>query len=108
MKYIRMKDGRIIAFDTDKELPKYIHEKVGIFEHTTEIVKQADTIEELCDEFVIVCEDSSLNTTFKKLKEARIAGSYFECNHEYYGAIWTNKGLIYVAKMNDKGELELL
>lgn len=27
---------------------------------------------------------------------------------ELYGAIWTNKGLIYVAKMNDKGELELL
>ena len=25
-----------------------------------------------------------------------------------YGAIWTNKGLIYVAEMNDKGELELL
>lgn len=27
---------------------------------------------------------------------------------EVYGAIWTDKGLIYVAKMNDKGELELL
>ena len=27
---------------------------------------------------------------------------------EIYGAIWTDKGLIYVAKMNDKGELELL
>ena len=25
-----------------------------------------------------------------------------------YGAIWTDKGLIYVAKMNEKGELELL
>ena len=25
-----------------------------------------------------------------------------------YGAIWTSKGLIYVAKMNDKGELCLL
>lgn len=27
---------------------------------------------------------------------------------QIYGAIWTDKGLIYVAKMNDKGELELL
>lgn len=27
---------------------------------------------------------------------------------EVYGAIWTDKGLIYVAKMNNKGELELL
>jgi hypothetical protein len=25
-----------------------------------------------------------------------------------YGAIWTSKGLIYVAKMNKEGELELL
>lgn len=25
-----------------------------------------------------------------------------------YGAIWTEKGLIYIAKMNEKGELELL
>ena len=25
-----------------------------------------------------------------------------------YGAIWTDKGLIYVAKMNEEGELELL
>ncbi len=25
-----------------------------------------------------------------------------------YGCIWTSKGLIYVAKMNDKGELELI
>ena len=35
------------------------------------------------------------------------------CNDEanilgVYGAIWTSKGLIYVAKMNDKGELELI
>ena len=27
---------------------------------------------------------------------------------EVYGAIWTDKGLIYVAKMNEKRELELL
>ena len=29
-------------------------------------------------------------------------------NIEIYGAIWTDKGLIYVAKMNDKGELCLI
>ena len=27
---------------------------------------------------------------------------------DLFGAIWTDKGLIYVAKMNEKGELELL
>ena len=30
------------------------------------------------------------------------------CSDRLRGAIWTDKGLIYVAKMNDKGELELL
>ena len=25
--------------------------------------------------------------------------------YEIYGAIWTDKGLIYVAKMNEKGEI---
>ena len=27
---------------------------------------------------------------------------------EFYGAIWTDKGLIYIARMNIKGDLELL
>lgn len=107
MKYIRTNEG---IYKTGKDYNgKYIHD--GIVENVDGIettIKQSDTIEELCDEFVIVCEDSSLNRTFQNLKEARIAGSYFECNHKYYGAIWTKKGLIYVAKMNDIGELELL
>ena len=30
------------------------------------------------------------------------------CKYNIYGAIWTDKGLIYVAKMNDKGDLELI
>ena len=33
---------------------------------------------------------------------------FVEKGDNVYGAIWTDKGLIYVAKMNDKGELELL
>ena len=73
--------------------------------------KQADTIEELCDEFVVIYNN---NKKFKKpftsihdnlgdlLKEHKIS----EC--KVYGAIWTDKGLTYVAKMNDKRELELL
>ena len=34
--------------------------------------------------------------------------SYGDKKIQIYGAIWTDKGLIYVAKMNKKGELELL
>ena len=96
------------------------------------IIAQADTIEELCDRFVyqnelykrfslfkdeyIKCVDGSL------LKdEDRVYLGYFKnipsVEDKYLlkdewqdvlGAIWTDKGLIYVAKMNDKGDLDLL
>lgn len=107
MNYIRTEDGKII------ELPKkvittivlntkigdlksgYIAEYKGI-----EVIKQADTIEELCDEFVV--EDKDEFAIFHNSKLAK------QTKGIVYGAIWTDKGLIYVAKMNEKGELELL
>ena len=65
------------------------------------IVKESDNLEELCDEFVAV----------GRLTEqpfiVRYPKAYYK-NMNVFGAIWTDKGLIYVAKMNDKGELELL
>lgn len=67
------------------------------------ISKQADTIEELCDEFVIVRENGKSMTALLDL-----AKEYAKAGIKVYGAIWTSKGLIYVAKMNDKGELVLL
>lgn len=68
----------------------------------------ADTIEELCDAYVMVDLDKESTPTFDTCKISLQNG--YEINEEYaiYGAIWTDKGLIYVAKMNDKGELELL
>lgn len=64
------------------------------------ILKQADTIEELCDAFVFE------ETYPSGLKRHIITEDV--CVGTQFGAIWTDKGLIYVAKMNDKGELELL
>jgi len=67
------------------------------------IIKQANTIEELCSEFVI-----------KGTRGLYLGIPLQECElrnipiTQIYGAIWTDKGLIYVAKMNEKGELELL
>lgn len=70
------------------------------------IIKQADTIEELCDEAVFFDKD---NVPHYKSKEGNTwylgAGLFTESLR--FG-IFTDKGLIYVAKMNDKGELELL
>lgn len=92
MKYIRTKDGKIIEtpFMTDLDKP----------------YKFADTIEELCDEFVFFDKD---NKPHYKSQEGNIwylgAALYIETLR--YG-IFTDKGLIYVAKMNDEGKLVLL
>ena len=63
------------------------------------ITKEADTIEELCDEFVGVVGNMHRQLTGTNIKS---------WNDTVYGAIWTDKGLIYIAKMNNEGELELL
>jgi hypothetical protein len=113
MRYIRTKDTIFeVVEETDavyrvkaKGNPHNIYSKSKC---QTEVIKFADTVEELCDEFIGI---SNLTNTgyvitarlaIKKLNE-RITFS-----GGIYGAIWTDKGLIYVAKMNDKGELELL
>lgn len=71
------------------------------------IIDQADTIEELCDGFVIIDEDNEPNIKQgRDIDHCRRIWAINKCL--IYGAIWTDKGLIYVAKMNDKGELELL
>ena len=133
MKYIRTKYGRIIDLknwsrveticvnsETD-EVKKDICYQRSWFEqhgdtceykneyisHNGQVLKEADTIEELCDEFVFI--DIGIRQDkkyiFQSLKEAESKDFLYD---KCYGAIWTDKGLIYVAKMNDKGELELL
>lgn len=76
------------------------------------VIAQADTIEELCDEFVKKSKEIGNNyVEIGKNAFEILDKKYHKENLEhynYYGAIWTDKGLIYVAKMNDKGELELL
>ena len=74
--------------------------------YKNQIVQEADTIEELCDEFVIIKEHRPVITQldyldFQEHKQDLIG-------QKVMGAIWTDKGLIYVAKMNEEGVLELL
>ncbi len=78
------------------------------------IIKEADTIEELCDEFVY--NNELLAPIYISPKEPLIESWRNSLDYEFnyknhkeiYGAIWTSKGLIYVAKMNNEGKLELL
>ena len=123
MKYIRTKDGEIYEVENPKPFsifvckPKHVEMLVCIGENKyemknitirrsigrshwkTEIIKQANTIEELCDEFV--CNEMFV---YDKTEMEWL----IEQGNDVYGAIWTDKGLIFIAKMNEKGELELL
>ena len=77
-------------------------------------IAQADTIEKLCDEFVVleygiesgVLYSRTQHTTLEEAIGSQTAKH--KCSYEIYGAIWTDKGLIYKAKINEKGDLELL
>ena len=114
MKYIRTKD----AITTDKLYEQALEICALTYENAQKsdlkIINQSDTIEELCDRLVVI----------HKYGEQPKDMSFYEAHYfidvwtrkvksndpivAIYGAIWTNKGLIYVAKMNEKGELELL
>ena len=95
MRYIRTKDGI-------EGVPDYYAKKLI----ETPTLKIADTIEELCDLFVMANKSTNKYKIYACLINAN-ADYMFHCEN-IYGAIWTDKGLIYVAKMNEEGELELL
>lgn len=113
--YIRTKNGRII--DTTKIVTgsKFMDFATNdesfriIFK--TEPLAKSENLEELCDEFVLINNNVFTvpqiitHTNFQNTKAYREDYGKFET---IYGAIWTFKGLIYVAKMNDKGDLELI
>lgn len=127
IKYIRTKDERIIPFlDEDREtkLPErhlrfyYIQPNNAIaFIDKNEIIKQANTIEELCDMIVAIHEDNSKDFYEISYPFANhISDHYYdfkfgneiEFDGNMYGCIWTDKGLKYIAKMNKEGKLELI
>ena len=99
------------SYSFNNESETHLSIEWDIIREEIDIIKQTDTIEELCDEFVIIYNKSQI---FKKpftsahdnLKDLLEEHELSKC--KVYGAIWTDKGLIYVVKMNDKGDLELL
>ena len=111
MKYIRTKDGHVCELMSDID-SKSNNVKVKVYDtygfvSKVSIIKQADTIEELCDGFIF--KDTHANELHFLDKNSGISllgASLFE--ETLRGFVETDKGLIYVAKMNDKGELELL
>lgn len=142
MKYIRTEDkiygfvkGIVSSIEHDEEVGAYSiyyfdddkgehMEQDGKGGHSMdsvwddEIVAEADTIEELCDEFVSITDDLtpeilvpkyiSPKDTLEIAWKNRLEDEMCYKNVIIYGAIWTEWGLKYVAKMNEKGELCLI
>ena len=109
MKYIRTKSGvyEVLAETSTLYYTDFTGAE-GVIK--SDKIKEADTIDELCDCYVIV---GNKHTIWDKqhcigLTAEQVKQSYSAYDFKIYGAIWTSKGLIYVAKMNDKGELELI
>ena len=120
MKYIRTKDKKGKQYIvSDKDYIFQIRDNKVIFArgYEEELLGQADTIEELCDEFVLAYDEDNYPTLLEEFdlgKKTFLRKNEYEFSHKLpnepiiYGAIWTKWGLKYVAKMNEKGELELI
>lgn len=100
-RYVRTEEGYI--FDTQNTYPFMVVDGYIDFNSAGrfKIKREADTIEELCDCFADYCKEDDSHLVFPEIPVRRYG-------YEIYGAIWTDKGLVYVAKMNSKGKFELL
>lgn len=94
-----------------------------------QVIKQSENLEELCDEYCYIKDDVisqylTIDFKFKRddefcaLRNKLTANGIAEIskgiskyeleNGELKFAIWTDKGLIFVAKMNSEGKLVLI
>lgn len=112
MKYIRTKDGRIVEFKENISA-KIIEDMtvLGLAKYEgSEVIKQADDIEELFDEVVVKEKNRETHYSINWFGSPSDFTFLFkntpDC--EVYGAIQADKRPIHVAKLNDKGEWELL
>jgi len=126
MKYVRTPTG---IYEFPKGFTTFVWNNKTLLENEEhivwtggEVIAQADTIKELCDEFVVKWDDkmfpystarqyerfSGYGDLKRAIRIEKENGLLLNKDYTIKGVIWTDKGLIYVAKMNDKGELELL
>ena len=120
--YIRTKDG---VYEVEKEECGFYCCKgleMAIAPYDEEVIKQSETLEELCDEFVLHYGDTMQTSipipwatyerrddNWQKHKEKLISElKKAERKATVYGAIWTSKGLQFVARMNSEGKLVLI
>ncbi len=102
MKYIRTKYAIYESNQWVYDGLLRIKARMKYHKDNPDVIATANTIEELCDEFVYVASEKDRPVVCYK------PTAFHKLSDNLYGAVWTDNGLIYVAKMNDKGELELL
>ena len=119
MSYIKTQNGKIYKVVDNKDYREnflkvvdeelynkhYVETEQGYFAPRREIVAEAETIKELCDEFVVKI---NIHTVVVHDLESALKLVEGHEGSEVFGAIWTEWGLKYVAKMNDEEVLELL
>jgi len=102
MNYIRTKN-ELVEFNIIRKIMPDVYEVKDIkdrYLHKEEILKQADTIEELCDCCILVGNNNHIPCNKLPYKYYQELARYYELeDFVVYGAIWTSKGLIYKAKM---------
>ena len=111
MKYIRTKDNIYEEYAREKRPDGCVITTRGTRIPFTAILRESDDLEELCDELVVIYNNDKafkkpFTSIYDNLEDLLREHEISEC--KVYGAIWTDRGLTYVARMNDDGELELL
>ena len=71
-----------------------------------QVIKQSENLEELCDRFVVI--DKETKEVMNIVSFLAYAKLWDHCKYNIYGAVWCEWGLKYVAKLDDKGDLELI
>lgn len=131
MKYAMTRDWQI--FEVAKDLGRYGTTKAVLvidpngnvidLREQNNILKEADNLEELCDEFLLVGKDGSRCFVVPTGVSDKYFYSYdegddtYNFSTKYYeleegevfkGMIWTDKGLIYVIEKHKGGKWKLL
>ena len=123
--YIRTKDGVFELVDTyymcvdGVETYMYDNNGRGVEIRGSQILKQSENLEELCDEFVCEWFDKNVNRyrhLYCRFKIGQSKELYRrdiplppDVDFEIYAGIWLKgKGLTYVAKMDNDGKLVLI
>lgn len=118
MKYIRTENGHIYEYVEQRIYPNQ-YAKFGLYRHNLnseyeQIIAEADTIEELCDYVIWVdkeTKDIVLITDIHNTNNNEYSKEELNDIDVYYAIKLFNNDkvdIVSVAKMNDKGEFELI